>query len=149
MKALEQEVVRLREVETRMVREKEALHVRINTLEQTLSLHAIPLPAATDHNPTSAGEDFLSGQTAHVTLRNRGANGQELHVDMPSSGLDYSSGLNQMANVSISDPQAFNSGTYANRINRNREGKGRQLLKTSLSLLTRLFSRRRQLICPT
>ncbi|KAI9880840.1 MAG: hypothetical protein M1830_010435 [Pleopsidium flavum] len=109
MKALEQEVVRLREVETQMIRQNEALQGRVNALERTLFMNAIPAPPDMDANIDSVVDDFLRGQTAKVTLRNDGVDGERLHVHMPSPALEVSPNQGQRANASVFESQVLDS----------------------------------------
>lgn len=97
MKALEQEVIRLREAETRLVGRNQALQARVGQLEQTLAVHAIPIPQhesdllspAVPGDVTSTGlvpaatDTLLSAPPAQVTLQDDGSGGHKLSVDMP------------------------------------------------------------------
>lgn len=124
MKALEKEVVRLREVETRIVREKDALMARVNALEHTLSLHAIPIPTATDNGLTAFIDESLREQTANVTLRHDGTHRQVLSVEMPSFTPTMSTRTNQGENASFGNPQVFNTNHLDGTTSSNREGNG-------------------------
>ena len=124
MKALEKEVVRLREVERRMVWEEDALQARVGFLEQTLSSHAIPVPTATDHNLTASIDDAFCEQTANVTLRND-SNGQVLRVEMPSFASHTSTGPSLGANASSGNQQVPNTNLVDGATSSNNEGNGR------------------------
>jgi len=126
MKALEKEVVRLREVESRMVWEKDALQARVGTLEHTLSLHAITIPTATDNDLTAFIDQSLREQTANVTLRNDGPNGRALSVEMPSFTSNMSTRLSQRPNASFSDYQVFNYNHVDEPSSSNTEGNERR-----------------------
>lgn len=128
MKALEKEVVRLREVESRMVWEKDALQARVGTLEHTLSLHAIPIPipTATDNDLTAFIDQSLREQTANVTLRNDGPNGRALSVEMPSFTSNMSTRLSQRPNASFSDYQVLNYNHVDEPSSSNTEGNERR-----------------------
>lgn len=122
MKALETEVVRLREAETRMVWEKDALQARVSALEHTLSLHAISVPTPMDDSLTGFIDESLREGTANVTLRNDGSNNRVLSVEMPSFASNMSTRSNQRADAAIDDQQLFNSNHVDRATSSNREG---------------------------
>lgn len=122
MKALEKEVVRLRETETRMVWEKDALQARVSALEHTLSLHAISVPTPMDDSLTAFIDESLREQTANVTLRNDGSNNRVLSVEMPSFASDMCTRSNRRANTAIGDQQVFNSNNVDRAMSSTIEG---------------------------
>lgn len=126
MKALEKEVVRLREVESRMVGEKDALQARVGALEHTLSLHAIPIPTTSDNDLTASIDRSLREQTANVTLRNDSPNGRALSVEMPSLTSNMSTRLSQRPNASFGDHQGFNYNHVDGLSSSNTEGNERR-----------------------
>ncbi len=136
MKALEQEVIRLREVETHMVGQKETLQSRVNALEHTLFINAIPAPPDTDKNTSSTVNDYFHGQAAKVTLRNDGVNGERLHVHIPSSAPDVSPNLDQRANASVVESQAFDSSESNWFTDSYKDGEREALTEQTSSLLT-------------
>ncbi len=122
MKALEQEVVRLREVETRLAWDKEGLQRRIGALERTLTLHDIPLPTITPrkYSPDPGGP--YPGQTAHVTLSNDEFAGQRLQINMDSSAPNIPLDFNQGATASTTGSGALESSHINGRDKSEREG---------------------------
>lgn len=125
MKALEKEVVRLREVETRMMGEKDALQVRVGALEHTLSLHALPIPTATDNNLTAFIDQALRQQTANVILRNDGPDGRALSVEMPPFTSNMPTRLSHTPNASFSEQQVFHYNHVDGSPSSNTEGNRR------------------------
>lgn len=109
IKALEQEVVRLREMETQMMMQKETLHARVNVLEHTLSQHGIHAPPDTDQAIASAMDDFLLKQTAEVSLNNKRFKDPTLHVQFPQTAPDVFRGVDQRPNAPVAGSQAYDS----------------------------------------